>query len=242
MDVEISWDIKINQLEKGEDVFCSVLLSRPVDDFAGPDVQGGEEVDRAVALVVVGHRAGTPLSEWQARLGAVEGLDLGLLVEAEHDGPLGRVEDRARRRRRLSSKCGSFEILNVSVRHGFNFFSRSCQMRATVSLPIPNRLASILVVQCVEPSSGRSWHVTLTTSATVPSVRTGFRPRPFAITPTPSTPFSTKRFRQRRTASGSTPQRRAISSLATPSAASISPRAWFTLRCGSVLERAICCN
>jgi hypothetical protein len=54
------------------------------------------------------------------------------------------------------------------------------------------------------------------------------RPRPFAIVPTPATPRSANRFRHRRTASESTPERRAISSFATHSAAHNNARAWTT--------------
>ena len=117
-----------------------------------------------------------------------------------------------------------------------------CHIRATVSLPIPNRLANDRVVQCVEVSSGVSSSVTRTTSATVPSGNHDRRPRPLAITPTPATPSSLNRLRHRRTASESTPQRRAISSLATPSAAHNSALAWTTPRCGSDVERAIFSN
>ena len=105
-----------------------------------------------------------------------------------------------------------------------------------------NRLANDRVVQCVEVSSGVSSSVTRTTSATVPSGNHDRRPRPLAITPTPATPSSLNRLRHRRTASESTPQRRAISSLATPSAAHNSALAWTTPRCGSDVERAIFSN
>jgi hypothetical protein len=65
--------------------------------------------------------------------------------------------------------------------------------------------------------------VSRSTSATVPGGRLGLRPRPFAIRPTPAIPCSANRERQRRTVSESTPQRRAISSLATPSHADNHP-------------------
>ena len=54
---------------------------------AGPDhlavehVQSREQGGRAVALVVMGHGAGTALLHRQARLGAVERLDLALFVD-----------------------------------------------------------------------------------------------------------------------------------------------------------------
>jgi hypothetical protein len=40
----------------------------------------------------MGHRGGTPGLEWQRGLGAVQRLDLALLVHAQHHGLLGRVE------------------------------------------------------------------------------------------------------------------------------------------------------
>jgi hypothetical protein len=76
----------------------------------------------------------------------------------------------------------------------------------------------------------------------VPSGNHDLRPRPAAITPTPPTPRSTNRFRHRRTVSESTAQRRAISSLATPSPAHSNALAWITCRCGNDDERATFSN
>jgi hypothetical protein len=45
-----------------------------------------------VTEVVVGHGAGLARLERQPRLGGVERLDLGLLVDREHDRVLGRVD------------------------------------------------------------------------------------------------------------------------------------------------------
>ena len=52
----------------------------------------GVEAGGARALVVVGRALGRAGQHRQDRRGAVERLDLGLLVDAEHDGALGRVE------------------------------------------------------------------------------------------------------------------------------------------------------
>jgi hypothetical protein len=67
---------------------------RPVEH-----VQGGEEGGGAVALVVVGHRRASARLGGQPRLGAVEGLDLGLLVDGQdHRVPRrGHVEPDDRR-------------------------------------------------------------------------------------------------------------------------------------------------
>jgi hypothetical protein len=112
-------------------------------------------------------------------------------------------------------------------------------MRATVSLPMPKYSAKVRVDHCVEPSGGVVVLVSRTTSATVPSGSHDVRPRPLAMVPTPATPWSSKRRRQRRTASASTSQRRAISSLAMPSAAHSNALAWRTLRWGNDIERAM---
>ncbi len=55
-------------------------------------VQGGEQGGHAVALVIVGHGSGPTLLHRQARLGTVQGLDLRLLVDAEHHGMGGRID------------------------------------------------------------------------------------------------------------------------------------------------------
>lgn len=65
-----------------------VALVAVGEDLTGRDVERGEQVGGAVALVVMGHRAGSAWSHRQAGLGAVQGLALGLLVEAaEHHRP-----------------------------------------------------------------------------------------------------------------------------------------------------------
>src|SRR4029079_13513814 len=65
---------------------------------AGPDhlpiqrIEGGEQSRRSVALVVVGHRAVAARHERQARLGAVERLNLALLIDREHQRMLWRIQ------------------------------------------------------------------------------------------------------------------------------------------------------
>ena len=55
------------------------------DDRAGQHVQRGEQRGRPVALVVMDHRAVTARLHRQARLRTVQGLNLALLVHAQHD-------------------------------------------------------------------------------------------------------------------------------------------------------------
>ncbi len=58
-------------------------------------LERGEQARRAVALVVVGVALDLPGPQRQHRLGPIERLDLGLLVDLEHDRPLGRGEIQA---------------------------------------------------------------------------------------------------------------------------------------------------
>ena len=59
------------------------------------NVERGEQRRRSVALVIVGHRPAFAGLDRQARLGAVERLDLALLVDGDDDGVLGRVHVKA---------------------------------------------------------------------------------------------------------------------------------------------------
>ena len=89
----------LDGVEEADELLVAVALHVAADDGAVEDVQRGEQRGGAVPLVVVGHRAGAALLHRQAGLGAVERLDLALLVDREHDGVRRRVDDRARRRR-----------------------------------------------------------------------------------------------------------------------------------------------
>ena len=62
------------------------------DDLARGHIESGIEIGRAVADVVMGAPLWEPGSKWQDRGGAVERLDLGLLVDTENEGSVGRVD------------------------------------------------------------------------------------------------------------------------------------------------------
>ena len=61
------------------------------DHGAVGDAEGGEQAGDAVAGVVMGAPLGHAGHHREHRLGPVQGLDLGLLVHAEHHGLLRRV-------------------------------------------------------------------------------------------------------------------------------------------------------
>ena len=62
------------------------------EDLAGQHVQRGEQRRRAMPLVVVGHGTAPAWLHRQARLRAVQGLNLALLVHTKHHGFVRRVQ------------------------------------------------------------------------------------------------------------------------------------------------------
>jgi hypothetical protein len=63
----------VDLFEEPQHVGAAVALVQVGDHLAGGDVHRGEQVDGAVAFVVVGHRGGPAAFHRQRRLGAVQG-------------------------------------------------------------------------------------------------------------------------------------------------------------------------
>ena len=97
MQIEIGRRLPVDLLEERQELLGAMARQAFADDLAGRHVERGEQRGGAVALVVVGHGAGAALLEGQAGLGAIERLDLALLVDSKHQraGRAGR--DRGRR-------------------------------------------------------------------------------------------------------------------------------------------------
>ena len=73
----------LDGVEEADELLVPMVLHVATDDGAVENVEGGEQRGRSVALVVVGHCPGaTPLHR-QTGLGAVERLDLALLIDRE---------------------------------------------------------------------------------------------------------------------------------------------------------------
>ena len=62
------------------------------DDPAVQKFQSSKQSCGPVTLIIVSHRTATALFDWQPRLGAVEGLDLTFLIQAQHHCLLGRIQ------------------------------------------------------------------------------------------------------------------------------------------------------
>ena len=68
--------------------------------------RAAEEGRGTVTFVVMRHRSSTPFLQGQARLGAVQGLDLALLVESKDHGPLRGVDVEAHHITELLDELG----------------------------------------------------------------------------------------------------------------------------------------
>ena len=84
--------LPIELLEEAEELVVAVAVVTLAHDFTGSDVEGSEERRRAMALVIMGHRPRPALLHGQPGLGTVKGLNLTLLIDAEDDRLLWRVE------------------------------------------------------------------------------------------------------------------------------------------------------
>ena len=71
--------------------WCRWLLHAAADHLAFEHIEGREQRGRAVAFVVVSHCAGAALLHRKTRLGAVQRLNLALLIERKYDGVSRRV-------------------------------------------------------------------------------------------------------------------------------------------------------
>ena len=92
MEIETGRGLLVDQFEKAQELAVSMPRHAGPDDGAVQHVQSREQGGGAVALVVVGHGAGTPLLHGQSRLSAVEGLDLALFVDAQDQRLVGWIE------------------------------------------------------------------------------------------------------------------------------------------------------
>ena len=81
--------LRVDIIEEADELLMPVALHVATDDGAVENVEGGKQGGCAVAFVIVGHRPGAAGLHRQSRLGAVEGLDLALLVDRENDGVEG---------------------------------------------------------------------------------------------------------------------------------------------------------
>ena len=92
VDIQIGWDFGLDGVQELAELHRPVALVAAANHLAGLGVQRGKEGYRAVAQVVMGAPFRLPRAQGQQRTGAIQSLDLGLLVHAQHQRPLRRVQ------------------------------------------------------------------------------------------------------------------------------------------------------
>ena len=92
MHVEFDRDFAVERLQELLELDRAMAAVQAADHLAGGDVQRGVEAGCPGALVVVRRALRDAREHRQDRRGAVERLDLGLLLDAQHDRAFGRVQ------------------------------------------------------------------------------------------------------------------------------------------------------
>ena len=78
--------------QESQHLLVAMLAISLADHLTRCHIQRREQRGRTVTLVIVRHRRAATLLHWQAGLGAVQRLDLTLLIEAEHRSVLRWIE------------------------------------------------------------------------------------------------------------------------------------------------------
>src|SRR5262249_20935000 len=92
VDVELGWHVGLDVTQEGEELLMTMAGVALSDDRAIEHVEGGEQGGRAMAPVVVGDAVDIADAHGKHGLGAFEGLDLALLIDAKHHGLVGRIK------------------------------------------------------------------------------------------------------------------------------------------------------
>ena len=105
--------LALDAVEEADELLMAVALHVLCDDRTVQHVERGAQRRRAMPFVIIGHRTGAALLHRQAGLGAVESLDLRLLINRQHHGMGRRVDIQADDIRELLGKGGIIGELEV---------------------------------------------------------------------------------------------------------------------------------
>ena len=95
MQRECGRGLDINLVEKTDELLMPMARHAVANYLAVEHAEGREQGGRAVALVVVRHRPTAAPLQGKTGLGAIEGLDLTFLVDAQHERPVRGIEIQA---------------------------------------------------------------------------------------------------------------------------------------------------
>lgn len=93
--VEIVWDGRLNLIEEGPKLNRTMPACAAADHRPGLHVEGGEQVGRTLATIIVGSVLRLAGSHRQHRRRARQRLDLRLLIDAQHYGTMRRSQVQA---------------------------------------------------------------------------------------------------------------------------------------------------
>jgi hypothetical protein len=114
MDQLAGWHLTFDGIEKADEFEVAMALHAAADHRAVEHAKCGEQGGRAMPFVIVRHGLTASGLDRQTRLGAVEGLDLALLVEREHDGVGRRIDIEADDVDELGGKAGIARVLEAT--------------------------------------------------------------------------------------------------------------------------------
>lgn len=87
-----AWIGPVDEPQETQELLMAMRWVTTPGDNAGTDIEGREQRRRAVTKVVVGPSLHLSKAQRQHGLGAIDGLNLALLVGAKHDGTLWRMK------------------------------------------------------------------------------------------------------------------------------------------------------
>src|SRR6266545_4889147 len=95
MQVQAMGKLSIKLAEKLDIFLMSMTRHTLADDGAVQHIEGGKQGCRAVSFVVMGHGAATTFFHGQPRLRSLQSLNLTLLIHAQDQGFIGRIQVQA---------------------------------------------------------------------------------------------------------------------------------------------------
>ena len=199
------------------------------DDLAFEHVKGGEQSRDAMAFVIVGHGAGLPLLHRQHRLGAIERLNLALLINRQNDGVVRRIDIEADDVTQLGDELRVIGQLELTHPVGLQPVGPPDALHRADADPDCSGMAA--PVQWVASGGGPA-KVRVATRSTTSGVNGGIREGRVLSRHSPAMPAAPNRSCQRQITVLAFPVRRMISAVPWPSAVNRTIFARQTCFCG----------
>lgn len=106
MQLLVFWCVPLNLTQKSEKLFGSMFLGNSAHDLTGQNIKSCIQTSCAIALVIVSSALDLTGPERQHWLGSIKCLNLGFLVNAQHQSVFWRIHVQADNVRDLFSKLG----------------------------------------------------------------------------------------------------------------------------------------